>query len=165
MEKYVKLSTILVIMAMVGVGLTGHSVIAQQQIPQPGPAPVVTNGTVVIEPGGTIDVYDKSFESYVGLAIAIISLVATYLVKTNANKKYVDTLYQAKDFAEMLRQDRETRREGMQVVYEMLPEKAQEIVDRPKVKLVELDKDVGKATEKVNQLNQIIDKFGNKPKL
>jgi len=156
MEKYVKLSTILVLFAMVGVGITGHNVIAQEKI--------IANGTVVIPPGGTIDVYDKSFESYVGLAIAIISLVATYLVKTNANKKYVDTMYQAKDFAEMIRQDRETRREGMQVVYEMLPEKAQEIVDRPKVRLSELDKDVGRATQKVDALNNIIDKFG-KPKL
>jgi len=75
-------------------------------------------------------------------------------------------MYQAKDFAEMIRQDRETRREGMQVVYEMLPEKAQEIVDRPRVRLQELDKDVGEATSKVNSLNNIIDKFGNKqPKL
>ena len=156
MEKYVKLSTILVLFAMVGVGITGHNVIAQEKI--------IANGTVVIPPGGTIDVYDKSFESYVGLAIAIISLIATYLVKTNANKKYVDTMYQAKDFAEMIRQDRETRREGMQVVYEMLPEKAQEIVDRPKVRLSELDKDVGRATQKVDALNNIIDKFG-KPKL
>jgi low affinity Fe/Cu permease len=162
MKNYVQLSTttILVLVAMVGVGITGHSVIVNAQQEDP----VIANGTVVIPPNGTIDVYDKSFESYVGLAIAIISLIATYLVKTNANKKYVDGLYQAKDIAEMIRQDRETRREGMQVVYEMLPEKAQEIVDRPKVRLQELDKDVGAATQKVNSLENIIEKFG-KPKI
>ena len=132
MKNYVQLSTILVLVAMVGVGISGYGFINAQ-------VTTTTNNntepTIVIPEGGTIDVYDKSFESYIGLAIAIISLIATYLVKTNANKKYVDTLYQAKDFAEMLRKDRETTREGMQVVYEMLPEKAQEIVDRPKVKL------------------------------
>ena len=163
MDKFVKLSTILVFVSLLGVGLTGYNVINAQ---------VTVNNTtdtgepvIVIPEGGTIDVYDKSFESYVGLAIAIISLVATYLVKTGANKKYVDGLYQAKDIAEMIKQDRETRREGMQVVYEMLPEKAQEIVDRPKVRLQELDKDVGAAIQKVNSLNNIIDKFGNKPKI
>ena len=160
MKNYVQLSTILVFVAMIGVGISAHAVYAQV---------TVNNETdtgepiIVIPEGGTIDVYDKSFESYIGLAIAIISLIATYLVRTGANKKYVDGLYHAKDFANMLRQDRETRRQGMQVVYEMLPEKAQEIVDRPRVRLSELDKDVGEATGKVNSLNNIIDKFG-KPK-
>lgn len=163
MKNYTQLSTILVLVALLGVGFTGYGVINAQQQQQQQEQPIVANGTVVIPPNGTIDVYDKSFESYIGLAIAIISLIATYLVRTGANKKFVDTLYQAKDVAEMIRQDRETRREGMQTVYEMLPEQSQRIVDKPLVRLSKLNEDVGAATQKVNQLNNIIDKFG-KPK-
>jgi len=162
MEKYLQLSTILVFVALLGVGFTGYGVINAQTNNNTNNNN--TEPTIVIPEGGTIDVYDKSFESYIGLALAIISLITAYLVRTGANNKYIQTMTQAKDFAEMIKQDRETRREGMQVVYEMLPEKAQEIVDRPKVRLSELDKDVGEATARVNSLTNIVDKFG-KPKV
>lgn len=162
MEKYVKLSTILVFVSMIAVGFSSYGVI--NSIAQQDNGTVVANGTVVIPPNGTIDVYDKSFESILGLIVAIVSLIATYLVRTNANKKYIDNVYQVKDVVEMIRQDRETRREGMQVVYDMFPQKAQEIVDKPLVRVENLTKDIGKAEQKVNALNNVIDKFG-KPKI
>lgn len=163
MEKYVKLSTILVFVSMIAVGFSSYGVInslAQQEQEQA----VVANGTVVIPEGGTIDVYDKSFESILGLIIAIVSLIATYLVRTNANKKYIDNVYQARDIVEMIRQDRETRREGMQAVYDMLPQQAQEIVDKPRVRVENLTRDIGAAEQRVNALNSVIDRFG-KPKI
>ena len=162
MEKYVKLSTILVFVSMIAVGFSSYGVI--NSIAQQDNGTVVANGTVVIPPNGTIDVYDKSFESILGLIVAIVSLIATYLVRTGANKKYIDNVYQVKDVVEMIRQDRETRREGMQVVYDMFPQKAQEIVDKPLVRVENLTKDIGKAEQKVNALNNVIDKFG-KPKI
>ena len=162
MEKYVKLSTILVFVSMIAVGFSSYGVI--NSIAQQDNGTVVANGTVVIPPNGTIDVYDKSFESILGLIVAIVSLIATYLVRTGANKKYIDNVYQVKDVVEMIRQDRETRREGMQVVYDMFPQKAQEIVDKPLLRVENLTKDIGKAEQKVNALNNVIDKFG-KPKI
>lgn len=116
----------------------------------------------------TVQTIDDSFNNIVILAISIISLVATFISRSklsvDSKEKYLSSIEEAKNILDMVKQDRETRREAMETVYSLIPEDIQnqyfEQNQKPLIKLQKLNTDIAVAQAKLDKLNELVKQFG-----
>ncbi len=95
--------------------------------------------------------------------VGIVAPIAIGIIKKldkDGNNKIVDILEQVNTTAESVKNQSATIKEGMQVVYDMQPEKAKEIINKPLVKLSELSAEVERQNENLAKLKLVIDKYG-----
>lgn len=116
----------------------------------------------------TVQTIDDSFNNIVILAISITSLVATFISRSKLSadnkEKYLSAISEAKNILDMLKQDRETRKEAMETVYSLIPEDIQnqyfEQNQKPLIRLQKLNTDIAAAQAKLDKLNTLVNQFG-----
>lgn len=109
-----------------------------------------------------IGVYGSLFTSLlttIGIAIPLAIAVIKKLDKDGKNRA-VDVLEQVSDVQQSLVKQSATIKEGMQVVYDMQPEKAKEIINKPLVKLSELNAEIDRQNANLDRLKAVVDKYG-----
>lgn len=106
------------------------------------------------------DVYSKSLEMWIGLVIAVAALGKTFADKFHLDGKVGKVFTIVGEQGNEILKNKDTIREGMTTVYEMLPEESKQIVNRPLVRVQELNKDVENYTGKVKVINNVVDKYG-----
>lgn len=110
-----------------------------------------------------VNVYSNIFLSIlttVGIAVPLIVGVIRKVDKDGKNK-IADALEQhVMPIQESLVKNAATIKEGMQVAYDMSPEEAQKIVNKPLVKLSELNKEIDRQNENLQKLKSVIDRYG-----
>jgi hypothetical protein len=105
-------------------------------------------------------VYSQSLEIWVGLIIAVAALGKTIVDKFHINTKVGQVFTVVGDQGKEILRNKETIKQGMETVYQMLPEESQEIINKPLVKVAELNAQVEKQRDKLQIVNTLVDKFG-----
>jgi hypothetical protein len=95
-----------------------------------------------------------------GLVIAVATAAGAFAKLFHVEGKVGTAITMVADTAKATLDNRLLIKEGLQTTYEMLPEQAQKIVNRPLVKETELTKRVNEYIPKVEKAGEIADKWG-----
>jgi len=149
-----KSGLIFLIIGSVGIGILIHPLMVFAQL----------GGNVTVVP--PVAVEQTTGEVWVGIVLAIISMAGTIFNTYLANKAKITgeqpnatdaKIAQAiEDISEKFTNSEAKMVDLIDFVYNALPDKAQAIVDKPKIKVQEITKDLGKAEEQTKKIGNLV---------
>jgi len=147
-----KQNLIFLMIGSIGIGILIH------------PLLVFAQGNVTVVP--PVAVEQTTGEVWVGIALAIVSMIGTVFNTYLTNKAKI-TGQQPNEtdakiaevvagISEKFTNSEEKMADLINFVYDALPDKAQAIVDKPKIKVQEITKDVGRAEEQTKKIGNLV---------